>query len=240
MGPEVDVSLILPTYNERECLRLLHRRIDAALARYRHEVIVVDDDSPDGTAEEVRKLAAVGPYRLLARPGRRGLSSAVLDGIRMAAGSVVAVMDADGSHPPELLPSLVTPVLEGKVEFALGSRRVPGGSDEGLSPVRRLTSELATWPARVLAPVHDPMSGFFAVRRAVLARGSLAPTGFKIGLEILAKCRPHPVVEVPYRFSPRLAGESKLAPVEILAYVRHLTRLYRARLGADGRASSTR
>jgi dolichol-phosphate mannosyltransferase len=238
-GPR-DVSLVLPTYNERECLELLHERIDTALAAYRHEVIVVDDNSPDGTGDLVRQIAATGPYRLVSRPRRAGLSSAVLDGCRAATGRVVVVMDADGSHPPEVLSELIGPIQSGRAEFTLGSRRVHGGSDEGLGAVRWLTSWMATFPTRPLTWVHDPMSGFFAVRRDVLDRAPLTPTGFKVGLEILVKCHPRPVVEVPYHFGERLAGESKLGPLVIASYGRHLMRLYRWRFLDGGRASSTR
>ena len=236
----VEVSVVLPTYNERECLELLHERLDAALAPYSHELIVVDDNSPDGTGELVRRFAASGPYRLISRPGRAGLSSAVLDGFLAAKGRVLVVMDADGSHPPERLPDLIAPIQVGGMEFVLASRRVQGGTDEGLPTVRWLTSWVATLPARPLTSVHDPMSGFFAVRRDVLDRTALAPTGFKIALEILVKCRPAPLAEVPFRFGERLAGESKLGPNVIASYARHLVRLYRWRLANAGAASRTR
>lgn len=238
MANALDVSLVLPTFNERECLELLHDRVDLALRPYRHEVIVVDDSSPDGTADEVRKLAGSGPYRLVLRPAREGLSSAVLDGCQAAMGAIVVVMDADGSHPPELLPQLIEPIRAGGAEFVLGSRRVRGGSDAGLPTLRWVVSWLATLPARPLTSVRDPMSGFFAVRRDLLNRGPLAPTGFKVALEILVKCRPSPVVEIPFRFGERLAGESKLGPKTIASYAEHLARLYRWRFG-DGRAAST-
>jgi dolichol-phosphate mannosyltransferase len=233
MRPTLDVSLVLPTYNERDCIDRLHDRIDAALASYPHEVIVVDDNSPDGTAEVVRRLSAAGPHRLISRPRRMGLSSAVLDGCRAATGDIIAVMDADGSHPPERLRDLIEPVRAGHAEFALGSRRVRGGADEGLTALRWLISWAGTLAARPLTDVHDPMSGFFAVRRDVIGRAPLAPTGFKIALEILVKCRPAPVVEVPFDFGPRLAGESKLGAAVVVAYAEHLTRLYRWRLSLN-------
>jgi dolichol-phosphate mannosyltransferase len=236
MTDSLVVSLVLPTVNERKCLELLHDRIDVALRPYRHEVIVVDDSSPDGTADVVRSLARTGSYELLSRPRRGGLSSAVLAGCQAARGWIVAVMDADGSHPPERLPNLIEPIKAGRAEFALGSRRVRGGDDEGLAPLRWLTSWIATLAARPLTPVHDPMSGFFAVRRDVLTRAPLKPTGFKVGLEVLAKCHPWPVVEVPFHFSQRLAGESKLGPAAIASYGLHLMRLYQWRFFDSRRA----
>jgi dolichol-phosphate mannosyltransferase len=225
----LQVSLVLPTYNERECIEQLHDRIDTALRSYRHEVIVVDDNSPDGTGDAVRRLTATGPYRLLSRPRRMGLSSAVLDGCHLAGGDIVAVMDADGSHPPERLPDLIEPIRSGRAEFTLGSRRAQGGSTEGFPVVRKLTSWVAALPARPFTAVRDPMSGFFAVRRDVLERAPLTPTGFKIGLEIIAKERPSPVLEIPFHFGERLAGESKLGPIVIVSYAEHLMRLYRWR-----------
>jgi dolichol-phosphate mannosyltransferase len=240
MAAPLEVSLVLPTYNERQCVEQLHDRIEAALQPYRYEVIVVDDNSPDGTADVVRGMTATRPYRLVSRPGRAGLSSAVLDGCHVAGGRIVVVMDADGSHPPEVLPELIRPIQAGQAEFTLGSRRVRGGSDEGLGAVRWLTSWMATVPTRGLTRVRDPMSGFFAVRRDVLDRAHLTPTGFKVGLEILVKCHPRPVVEIPFRFGERLAGQSKMRPVVIASYGRHLMRLYRWRFLDGGRASSTR
>lgn len=239
VGP-LDVSLVLPTFNEREALERLHGRLDSALEPYHHEIVVVDDSSPDGTAELTRELSSTLPYRLVSRPRRQGLSSAVLDGCHAATGQIVAVMDADGSHPPERLQALIEPIRRGQAEFTLGSRRVFGGTDEGLGTVRRVTSWIATLPARPLTPVRDPMSGFFAVRRDVLGRSALTPTGFKVGLEILVKCRPWPVAEVPYRFGERLAGRSKLGPSVIALYARHLSRLYRWRFLDGGAASITR
>jgi dolichol-phosphate mannosyltransferase len=240
MAAPLEVSLVLPTYNERLCLEKLHTRIDQTLSPYRHEVIVVDDSSPDGTADVVRDFARLGPYRLISRPPKSGLSSAVLEGCHAATGAVVVVMDADGSHPPEQLPALIEAVRTGPVEFALGSRRVPGGSDEGPPVLRWIISRVATLLARPLTTVHDPMSGFFAVRRDVLSRGTLNPTGFKIALEILVKCQPSPVVEVPFQFGERLAGQSKLGPNIIASYGRHVLRLYRWRFFGPGAASRTR
>lgn len=234
------VSVILPTLDEAACLRAIAERIVGALRPYAYEVVVVDDESRDGTPEVVRSLAERGPFRLLERHGVRGLSSAVLDGIAASRGEIVVVMDADGSHPPELLPRIIDPVRLRAAEFVLASRHVPGGDVGEMARGRRALSAGAALLARPLAHVKDPMSGFFAVRRSVLERAPLRPLGFKIGLEILVKCRPSPIEEVPFTFADRIAGESKLGTRVIGAYLRHLARLYAWRVSVVGRASSTR
>jgi dolichol-phosphate mannosyltransferase len=177
---------------------------------------------------------------VIERPGVRGLASAVLAGVARAQGDVIVVMDADGSHPPAMVPPLVDAVTTGGAEMALGSRWVLGGGAPGLPPVRRAVSSAARWLARPLTNVRDPMSGFFAVRKEILGRARLAPVGYKIALEILVKCRPRPYVELPIVFQPRLAGVSKLGHNVVGNYVRHLARLYVFELTPRRRASSTR
>ncbi|MCI4363290.1 MAG: polyprenol monophosphomannose synthase [Thermoplasmata archaeon] len=236
----MELTVLLPTYNERAALEMLAARLEAASGAWESEILVVDDSSPDGTSAWVRNRASSGRWRLLERPGRAGLASAVLDGFRLAQGDVIAVMDADGSHPPESLAALVEPIRRKEAEMTVGSRHIPGGSDLGLQGTRRLISGGAALLARPVARSTDPMSGFFALDRRILDRAALAPVGYKIGLEVLVKCRPSPVLEVPFRFSRRVAGESKLGGVEILHYVRHLIRLYRWKISASHLASSTR
>ena len=239
MSGAPDVTVLLPTFNERESLAMLHPRLAAALRPYASEVVVVDDSSPDGTGAYVAALDN-GLYRLVERPTRLGLASAVLEGFQRARGRAVVVLDADGSHPPEVIPSLVDPILDGQAEFVLASRKVRGGSAPGLVGWRRAVSWGAGILARPLVKVRDPMSGFFAIQRSILDRAELAPIGYKIALEVLVRCAPRPVLEVPFTFGPRLAGESKLAGGQIREYVRHLARLYGFRLVGSHRASRTR
>jgi dolichol-phosphate mannosyltransferase len=149
-------------------------------------------------------------------------------------------MDADGSHPPELIPRLVDPVRSGAAEFALASRHIAGGDMGDMNRMRRTISAGASLLARPLAPVKDPMSGFFAVRRTILDRATLRPLGFKIGLEILVKCRPRPIVEIPFVFQERVYGVSKLGSRVIGSYLRHVARLYAWRIAGGTRASRTR
>jgi len=227
----VTVSVIVPTYNEKENIPELVRRLDRALrkAGMPYEIIIVDDNSPDGTAEVASKLSRTYPVRVLRRPGKLGLSSAVLDGVKIASGNIIVVMDADLQHPPEAVPSLVKAVLDG-CDVAIGSRYVKGGSVEGWSAFRKLISKGATLIARILLPqarrVKDPMSGFFAFRREVVENGEeMNPKGFKILLEVLVRGQYEKVCEIPYTFGTRLAGKSKLGTSEVINYVVHVLNL---------------
>jgi dolichol-phosphate mannosyltransferase len=241
MGGTAAVSVILPTYNEREALELLYPILAPAVEAVGGEVIVVDDNSPDGTAAFARSLSNDRVRcTVIERHGVRGLASAVLAGMARSAGDVLLVMDADGSHPASVVPAMVAAVKTGGAEMALGSRRAPGGQAPGLSPPRQVVSTVARWLARPLTSVSDPMSGFFAVRSEVVHRATLAPLGYKIALEILVKCHPKPLVEIPFVFQPRLAGESKLGGVVARYYLQHLARLYAFELTPARRASSTR
>jgi dolichol-phosphate mannosyltransferase len=233
------VSVVIPTYNERASLVTLYPELCSALARWPSELVIVDDGSPDGTAEYASSLSGPVPVVVVNRGRKLGLASAVEAGFARAQGSVYVCMDADGSHPPAAIPSLVAAV-QGGAEFALGSRYVSGGRAPGMSPARRLISRGATALARPLVPVADPMSGFFAVRREVVARSALSPLGFKIGLEVLVRCRPRPIAELPIVFRARSAGTSKLGQGEVGRYLRHIGRLYGFRLTGSRRASSTR
>jgi dolichol-phosphate mannosyltransferase len=241
----MDVSVVLPTYREAENLPIIVPRIAAALAgiSLRCEILIVDDDSPDGTPVVCAALAERFPLRLLVRRGQRGLASAVLFGIKQAAGTVVVVMDADLSHPPEKIPELVRPVLAGDYNIAVGSRYVTGGGvDAGWSWYRRLNSRFATLLARPLTPVRDALAGFFALRRTILNDAPpLNPIGYKVLLEILVKVRGVRAVEVPITFVDRQVGQSKLNWRVQVNYLRHLGRLYgyAARQAIRNRKSKT-
>jgi dolichol-phosphate mannosyltransferase len=234
------VSIVIPTLNERPALETLYPELCSSLAGVPSEVVIVDDGSPDGTAEYAQTLSGAATCVVLNRGRKLGLATAVLDGFARSRGRVIVVMDADGSHPPEAIPILVREILDGGAEFVLGSRYMAGGSAPGLSRTRRVVSRVATGFARPLVAVADPMSGFFAFSRPILDRAPLSPLGFKIGLEIMVRCRPKPMVEVPIAFRARSAGKSKLGGGAMRAYVRHIGRLYGFRLAGTRRASSTR
>jgi len=229
------VSVIVPTYCEAENLQFLVPEVSKALDRsgMSFEMLVVDDNSPDKTIEVCGQLAKHYPVRLLTRTTERGLSSAVVHGLQRATGSVLLVMDADLSHPPDKVPEMVAAVLEQQGDFVIGSRYVPGGStDDEWGLFRWLNSKVATWLARGLTSSQDPMAGFFALSRQTWEKAEeLSPIGYKIGLELIVKCGCSKVAEVPIHFRDRVHGESKLSLKEQLNYLRHLGRLYRYKMG---------
>jgi dolichol-phosphate mannosyltransferase len=164
--------------------------------------------------------------KFVVREGKRGLSPAVIDGFRRARGKYLVCLDADLSHPPETIPAMIEKLAAGS-DFVIGSRYVSGGSTEadwGL--FRQLNSLVATWMARPLTSVKDPMSGFIALTREQFNKAKeLNPVGYKIGLELLVKCACRDIAEVPIHFANRVAGESKLSLKEQLLYIKHLRRL---------------
>jgi glycosyltransferase involved in cell wall biosynthesis len=236
-GPgDIEVSIIVPALNEAANLTELLQRIDLAMAgRWgrRYEVLIIDDNSTDGTPAVCAELAREYPLSLHVRSKpHSGLSGAVLHGLALACGKILVVMDADLQHPPERLPDLVAPLAAGDGSapgFVLGSRYVAGGSmAEKWGVLRRFNSRVATLLARPFAGnTRDPMSGFFAMRRETYATGRyLTPLGYKVGLELMCKCRVGSVHEVPIHFNVRSHGQSKLTLKEQFRYLEHLSRLY--------------
>jgi len=230
------LSIVVPTFREVESLPSLIERVAVLRqqAQLELELLIVDDDSRDGT--EALIAARSEPWlELFVRRQDRGLSQAVLFGLARARGDTLVVMDADLSHPPEVIPEMLT-LLRGGADFVLGSRYVQGGTTaEGWGLFRFLNSKIATYLARPLTSVSDPMSGFFALPRSVFARAEKpSPLGYKIGLELLVRCRCRHVREVPIHFSNREHGESKLTVHQQLLYLRHLARLYRFRFASSG------
>lgn len=224
----VDVSIVVPTYNERENIPKLVELLDKYMKNYSYEIVIVDDNSPDGTAQIAEKLAEKYPIRVLKRPGKLGLSSAIYDGIRISRGRVVVVMDADLQHPPDAVPRLVEKTK--KCDIVIGSRYVTGGGVENWSFTRRLISIGAILLARTIVPgcsrVKDPVSGFFAVRREILETwGPVEPEGYKVLVEILNRSRNARVCEEPYVFKGREHGVSKLTIKVMLSYVKTLIKL---------------
>ena len=211
-------SVVVPTYNEAGSLPLLIPRLAAALGGREWELVIVDDGSPDGTADIAEKIGATQPVRVVRRDGKLGLASAVVAGFAAARGDTLVVMDADLSHPPEVVPQLLD-ALAGGADMAIGSRYVAGGGAMDWPMSRRVVSRVACLMGNVLVPVRDSTSGFFAVRRGVVDGVKLNPIGFKIGFEVMARGRYKKVVEVPYVFRDRELGKSKFGRREIGQYL---------------------
>jgi dolichol-phosphate mannosyltransferase len=212
----VELSVIVPTYNESENVPLLVAKLNDVLAGISWEVIFVDDDSRDGTSAVVRKLAQVsgGTVRVVQRIGRRGLSSACVEGALASSAPYIAVMDGDLQHDERLLPRMLAALKDGN-EIAVGSRFVPGGDVGEFAANRIKISKMGARLAKLVVKqeLSDPMSGFFMLRRDVFERvvRRLSAKGFKILLDIFASApRPLKVVELPFTFGSRIKGESKL------------------------------
>ncbi len=222
---------MIPTYNEKPNLQELVTRIDSACKRVGKdvEIVIIDDNSPDGTGAFAEELSHRFNIKVVHRSGKLGLSTAVMSGFEVATGDILVVMDADLSHPPEKIPEMVERIESGEAQMVVGSRYVKGGKVENWPIHRRTISKCATLLARGLTKVKDPMSGFFAMRSEVIDGVELNPIGYKIGLEILVKGRYEKVVEVPITFADRKAGKSKLGASVYLKYLDHCTRLYEHR-----------
>jgi dolichol-phosphate mannosyltransferase len=237
----VEVSIVVPTRNEAPNIALLVDRLGAALERrlgpdLTWELIFVDD-SDDGTADAIRAQAAAGrPVHLLhRRPGSRpgGLGGAVQDGFATARGRVVAVMDADLQHPPEILPDLLAPIMAGEADLVSGTRYAGQGARGGLAgPWRRLVASSSRWLVHAVIPrsraLSDPMSGLFAFDRERIAGLRLEANGFKILLEVIARGEWPRVGNVAYRFDRRHAGRSKASLEQGWLFGQHLVHLARA------------
>ncbi|MBV9402351.1 MAG: polyprenol monophosphomannose synthase [Candidatus Eremiobacteraeota bacterium] len=227
-------SMVVPTYNEAGGIEKLIRGLDEVFRRNSldGEIVIVDDNSPDGTGEIVDRLSATLPVRCLHRPGKLGLSSGVIDGWNFARADSVALgaMDADFSHDINILPAMVSALESGKYGLAIGSRYVRGGGITNWPLRRKVTSLVAIALAKPLTRVRDITSGYFLVLRSAIQDVKLDPIGFKIGLEVIAKGHYGRALEIPYVFTDRVAGESKLNQREIVNYLRQLRRIYSARL----------
>ena len=220
----IDLSIVVPTFNESKNIRELIARLERTLPDIRWELVFVDDNSADGTHRLVREIARRDPrVRCLQRIGRRGLSSACIEGIFATAAPTIAVMDADLQHDERILPSLYEQIHKNGADVAIGTRYADGGSTGPWDKRRASFSRLATRASNVVLKqkVSDPMSGFFMLRREVVENcvTKLSAVGFKILLDILASTKtPLRIAEVPYTFRDRFAGESKLDEMVVWEY----------------------
>lgn len=225
------ISVITPTFNERDNLAPLIEEISRDLAGTSFEIIIADDDSPDRTWEHAQEIANADPrVRVIRRTSQRGLGASVIDGFAAARGELVACIDADLQHDPSALPHMLQAVDSG-ADVAIGSRYVGGGSTGNWNFARRMISRLATRMAQGFLGIQlsDPMSGYFVMRRAdfLKVQPALDGRGFKILLEILAELRPRTIAEVPYTFRIRHSGNSKLTSAIVFQFVAQLWRISR-------------
>ncbi|MCR4923102.1 MAG: polyprenol monophosphomannose synthase [Lachnospiraceae bacterium] len=231
------LSVIVPTYNESENVGNLVNQIDYALKGIPYEVVFVDD-SRDNTPKEIERVMSENPnVRMFHREGESGLATAVLKGFEIAKGDYMAVMDADLQHPPAILRPMYV-VLESGVDICVPSRFIKGGSDGGLGPYRKLVSGVARYIGKIFLPclrkISDPTSGLFMFKSSVVKGADLRPIGWKILIEVLAMGSYDKVVEIPYKFQARPAGESKLSSKVTVEYLKQVAALMkRAKKGSE-------
>ena len=220
------ISIIIPTYNEGQNIQMLLSELGRVGKRLQEpfEIVVVDDNSPDGTAEMVRRMDR-GNVSLLVRKHQRGLTSAVRDGAKIAKGDKIIVIDADLSHPPEKVVGLIKGLKE--ADLVIGSRHLPGGGVEEWPWYRKIVSDGATMLSKFVIrhTVTDPMSGFFAIRKKILTRTALKVKGYKILMNILAKNPNIKIKEIPYVFRNRRVGKSKLNLKGMVTFILDVSRL---------------
>lgn len=227
------LSLVVPTYNESRNVIPLIRRVTFALEKIidNFEIIVVDDDSPDGTWQLAEELTKENSHlRVIRRQDEKGLATAVVAGWKVARGEILGVIDGDLQHPPETLPELIDAILNANADIVVASRHVDGGGVSDWSIIRRFVSWTAASIATLALPgilrtVRDPMSGYFLIKRSVVDSINFRPKGYKILLEVLAKGKYQKVIEVPYIFEERKEGGSKLGLKQYLEFFAHLGHL---------------
>ncbi|MEM2160486.1 MAG: glycosyltransferase family 2 protein [Candidatus Nitrosotenuis sp.] len=230
------ISIIIPTYNESQNILKILKSIQENLPKNtKTQTIVVDDNSPDGTGKIVEeymqsvKKFANHTIEVIHRKTKDGLSSAILKGIQFATGNTIVVMDSDLSHPPSLLPKMIDALKHPKCDIVIASRYVRGGSIVGWTRKRKFLSRLATMIAKrgLGVGAKDPMSGFFAFKKPVIQGLSFDAIGYKMLLEILVKAKNANVLEIPYTFTNRELGKSKLDSKIAFEYLKAVWKLYR-------------
>ncbi len=226
---QLTLSVVIPTYNEREGIEVTIEKISNTLKNngISGEIIVVDDDSPDRTWEFCQSIEESYPLQVIRRVGRRGLSSAVIEGWEVAGGRILGVMDADGSHDERALPGMIQAIEKDEIQLAVGSRYVPGGETPGWPWIRQFISRSAISLAMPVSSLRDATSGFCLFRRDVIEGVHLDPVGWKIVLEVFVKGNYRHYREFPITFRDREAGQSKLGNRAIINYLQHLIKLWR-------------
>lgn len=224
------ISIVVPTYNERDNIVPLVERLSRTMAGRNFEILLVDDNSKDGTVDVAAALAEKYPVKVMVRTNERGLATAVLHGFKYAKGDIIGVMDADLQHPPEVNAHLLN-ALESGADMAVASRYVAGGGCPNWGLTRRVISKGALTLAHIFLPttrkVKDPMSGFFMFKRSGMEQTEFKPAGYKILLEMLVMGRFQNVVEVPFIFEDRSSGASKMKARQQFDYLKHIFSLMR-------------
>jgi len=220
--------MVVPTFNERDrIVELTEALFDACSGHgVQLELVIVDDNSPDGTGVLADDLARKYNVHVIHRSGKLGLGTAVVAGFGVATAEIVGVMDADFSHPPALVPRMLATLRGTGADAVVASRYVSGGSTPSWPLRRRLLSRLACLLARPITPIRDAASGFFLIRRDIARRVTIQAGGFKICLELLVRGSPRRLVELPYQFDDRELGESKMSLREAAGYLVQLRDLY--------------
>jgi dolichol-phosphate mannosyltransferase len=220
--------MVMPTYNESDRLAELTEALFQAAgeAGLDLELIVVDDNSPDGTGRIADDLAKTRRMQVVHRSGKLGLGTAVVAGFNVALADTVGVMDADFSHPPALVPKMMKVFRAADADVLVASRYIPGGSTPNWPFKRRLLSRVGCLLARGLSPIRDAASGFFLIRRDIAQGVVIQAGGFKICIELIVRGRPGRLVEIPYQFDDRELGESKMSMREAAGYLVQLKDLY--------------
>ena len=229
------ISVIIPTFNESENICNILESIKACLPKIDIEAIVVDDNSPDGTGkiveEYIKSMKNVAGYSIsvIHRKAKEGLSSAILDGLKNSKGDTVIVMDSDMSHPPQIIPKMLETIKQTQCDIVVASRYIKGGAIQGWPFKRKLMSTIATKIAKkgLGISTDDPMSGFFAFRRKITEGVKFDAIGYKMLLELLVKTKGVKVEEIPYTFTDRKFGSSKLDTAIIWDYCKSVWKLYR-------------
>jgi dolichol-phosphate mannosyltransferase len=224
------ISIIVPTYNERDNIVPLIERLSKTLSGRNFEILIVDDSSKDGTIDAAASLAEKYPVKVMVRSSERGLATAVLHGLKYAKGEIIGVMDADLQHPPEINAALLK-ALDAGADMAIGSRYIPGGGVPNWSLLRRVISKGAMTLAHIFLPatrnIKDPMSGFYMFKREALGNVEFRPIGYKILLEMLVMGKFNKIIEVPFIFEDRSSGRSKMKARQQIDYLRHILLLMR-------------
>ncbi len=229
--------MVVPTYNERDRLAELVARLFEATtaAGVALELVIVDDNSPDGTGKIADALAQKYRLKVIHRAGKLGLGTAVVEGFAVASAPILGVMDADFSHPPALVPKMLAAFKTTGTDVLVASRYIPGGSTPSWPFKRRLLSRTACLLARGLSPIRDAASGFFLIKQDIARNVKIQAGGFKICLELIVRGWPTKLVELPYQFDDRELGESKMSTREASGYLVQLRDLYLLRWSQLGR-----